>query len=131
MTLSISTRNWPTAPQDFHLKLPHLLTLICCFFEQQKTKSDRRGNTECHQALGSGPCASRCLSEIARRTCVSRSTISKHLHSDADEPRYSKRVSPSKLDPFAPKLATWLKTEASRSCKQRRTVKQLRADLQP
>jgi len=35
----------------------------------------------------------------------------------------------SKLDPFAEKLAGWLKTEAGRSRKQRRTLKQLHADL--
>ncbi len=35
----------------------------------------------------------------------------------------------SKLDPFAEKLAGWLKTEAGKSRKQRRTVKQLHADL--
>ena len=36
---------------------------------------------------------------------------------------------PSKLDPFAEKLAGWLKTEAAKSRKQRRTLKQLHADL--
>ena len=36
---------------------------------------------------------------------------------------------PSKLDPFAPKLSGWLKTEASRSRKQRRTARQMYADL--
>ena len=35
----------------------------------------------------------------------------------------------SKLDPFAEKLAGWLKTEAGKSRKQRRTVKRLHADL--
>lgn len=35
---------------------------------------------------------------------------------------------PSKLDPFADKLAAWLKTEAV-SRKQRRTLKQVHADL--
>ena len=38
-------------------------------------------------------------------------------------------MSPSKLDPFADKLARWLKTEAGKSRKQRRTVKQMHADL--
>ena len=45
-------------------------------------------------------------------------------------PYYAKWVSPSKLDPFALKLAGWLKTEAGRSRKQRRTVKQMYVDLQ-
>jgi hypothetical protein len=35
----------------------------------------------------------------------------------------------SKLDPFAEKLTGWLKTEAGKSRKERRTVKQLHADL--
>ena len=34
-----------------------------------------------------------------------------------------------KLDPFAEKLAAWLKTETTKSRKQRRTLKQLHADL--
>src|SRR5690606_27158262 len=35
----------------------------------------------------------------------------------------------SKLDPFADKLSSWLRTEANKSRKQRRTLKQLHADL--
>ena len=69
------------------------------------------------------------LREIARRTGLSRNTIKKYLRADTVEPRYAKRVSPSKLDPFADKLAGWLKTEAGKSRKQRRTVKQMHADL--
>ena len=69
------------------------------------------------------------LREIARRTGLSRNTIKKYLRADTVEPRYAKRVSPSKLDPFADKLARWLKTEAGKSRKQRRTVKQMHADL--
>ena len=41
------------------------------------------------------------------------------------EPHYAKRVSPSKLDPFALKFTGWLKAEVGRSRKQRRTVKQM------
>ena len=69
------------------------------------------------------------LREIARRTGLSRNTIKKYLRADTVEPRYAKRVSSSKLDPFADKLAGWLKTEAGKSRKQRRTVKQMHADL--
>jgi transposase len=70
------------------------------------------------------------IREIARRTGLSRNTIRKYLRNGAVEPRYAKRVSPpTKLDPFAPKLAGWLKTESGRSRKQRRTVKQMYADL--
>ena len=70
------------------------------------------------------------IREIARRTGLSRNTIRKYLRAGEAEPHYAKRVSPSKLDPFASKLLGWLKTEAGRSRKQRRTVKQIYADLQ-
>jgi transposase len=69
------------------------------------------------------------LREIARRTGLSRNTIKKYLRADEAEPRYAKRLSPSRLDPFAEKLAGWLKTETGKSRKQRRTVKQMHADL--
>ena len=69
------------------------------------------------------------IREIARRTGLSRNTIKKYLRADAAEPRYAKRKSPSKLDPFAEKLSGWLKIEATRSRKQRRTLKQMHADL--
>jgi len=69
------------------------------------------------------------LREIARRTGLSRNTIKKYLRAGEAEPRYAKRVSTSKLDPFAEKLSGWLKTETGKSRKQRRTVKQMHADL--
>ncbi|KJA08767.1 hypothetical protein RP29_20215, partial [Acidovorax temperans] len=59
------------------------------------------------------------IREIARRTGLSRNTIRKYLRAGEAEPHYAKRVSPSKLDPFALKLSGWLKTEAGRSRKQR------------
>lgn len=65
------------------------------------------------------------IREIARPTSISRNTIRKYLRAGEAEPRYTKRVSPSKLCPFALKLASRLKTEAGRSRKQRRTVKQM------
>jgi transposase len=45
------------------------------------------------------------------------------------EPQFKVSERPSKLDAFADKLSHWLKTEASKSRKQKRTVKQLYADL--
>ena len=45
------------------------------------------------------------------------------------EPKFKVPDRPSKLDPFAEKLSGWLRTEAVRSRKQRRTVKQMHADL--
>ena len=51
------------------------------------------------------------IREIARRTGLSRNTIRKYLKAGTIEPRFSVPERPSKLDPFADKLAAWLKTE--------------------
>ena len=69
------------------------------------------------------------IREISRRTGLSRNTIRKYLRSDEKEPLYRVPERPSKLDPFAAKLSGWLKTEASRSRKQRRTARQMHTDL--
>jgi transposase len=69
------------------------------------------------------------IREIARRTGLSRNTIKKYLNAGTIEPRFATPERPSKLDPFAERLAAWLKTEAGKSRKQRRTLKQLHADL--
>ena len=69
------------------------------------------------------------IREIARRTKLSRNTIRKYLRSGAVEPEFKVAERPSKLDPFAAKLSGWLKTEAGKSRKQRRTSKQLHDDL--
>ena len=54
------------------------------------------------------------IREIARRTGLSRNTIRKYLKAGMVEPRFSVPERPSKLDPFADKLAAWLKTETSK-----------------
>jgi transposase len=69
------------------------------------------------------------IREIARRTCLSRNTIRKYLRSGAVEPKFKVPDRPSKLDAFAGQLVRWLETEASKPRKQKRTVKQLHADL--
>ena len=69
------------------------------------------------------------IREIARRTGLSRNTVTKHLAEGTIEPKFATPDRPSKLDPFAEKLAGWLKTEAGKSRKQRRTLKQMHADL--
>ena len=69
------------------------------------------------------------IREISRRTGLSRNTIAKYLSAGTIEPKFTVPERPSKLDPFADKLAAWLKTEAGRSRKQRRTLKQLHAEL--
>jgi transposase len=61
------------------------------------------------------------IREIARRTGLSRNTIKKYLNAGTIEPRFATPERPSKLDPFAKRLAAWLKTQAGKSRKQRRT----------
>ncbi|MGV2114654.1 IS21 family transposase [Agrobacterium salinitolerans] len=69
------------------------------------------------------------IREISRRTGLSRNTITKYLNAGTIEPTFTVPERPSKLDPFADKLSSWLRTEAGKSRKQRRTLKQLHADL--
>jgi transposase len=69
------------------------------------------------------------IREISRRTGLSRNTIKKYLKAGTIEPKFSVPERPSKLDPFADKLAAWLKAEASKSRKQRRPLTHLHADL--
>jgi transposase len=69
------------------------------------------------------------IREIARRTGLSRNTVRKYLRSDSVEPTFNARDRPSRLDPFADKLSHMLRQEAAKSRKQKRTVKQLHADL--
>ena len=69
------------------------------------------------------------IREICRRTGLSRNTIRKYLRSDEIEPEFRVPDRPSKLDPYAEKLAHWLKIESGRSRKQKRTVIQLHTDL--
>ncbi len=69
------------------------------------------------------------IREIARRTGLSRNTIKKYLKAGTVVPKFTVPERPSKLDPFADKLAAWLKTEASKSRKLRRPLTHLHADL--
>lgn len=69
------------------------------------------------------------IREIERRTGLSRNTIRKYLRGGAVEPKFKVPERPSKLDPHAEKLALWLRVEAGKSRKHRRTVKQMHADL--
>ena len=67
--------------------------------------------------------------EIERRTGLSRNTIRKYLRAGTVEPKFKVPERPSKLDPFAEKLSGWLRIEAGKSRKQKRTAKQMHADL--
>lgn len=69
------------------------------------------------------------LREIERRTGLSRNTIRRYLRADTVVPQFKIPYRPSKLDPFAEKLSGWLRTEAGKSRKQKRTAKQMHADL--
>lgn len=69
------------------------------------------------------------IREIERRTGLSRNTIRKYLRAGTVEPKFKVPERPSKLDPFAEKLSGWLRTESGKSRKQRRTAKQMHADL--
>ena len=69
------------------------------------------------------------IREISRRTGLSRNTVRKYLRSDSVEPKFNAPDRPSKLDPYADKLSQMLRQEAGKSRKQKRTVKQLHADL--
>ena len=69
------------------------------------------------------------IREIARRTGLSRNTIRKYLRAGTVEPKFKVPERPSKLDPFAEKLSGWLRIEAGKSRKQKRTAKQMHADL--
>ena len=69
------------------------------------------------------------IREISRRTGLSRNTVRKYLRSDSVEPKFAVPDRPSKLDPYADKLSHMLRQEAGKSRKQKRTTKQLHADL--
>ena len=69
------------------------------------------------------------IREISRRTGLSRNTVTKHLNAGTIEPQFTTPDRHSKLDPFSDKLTAWLKAEAGKSRKQRRTLKQLYSDL--
>jgi len=70
------------------------------------------------------------IREISRRTGLSRNTIRKYLRSGAVEPIFKVPDRPTKLDAFAGKVSGWLRSEATKSRKQKRTIKQLHADLE-
>ena len=69
------------------------------------------------------------IREIAQRSGLSRNTIRRYLRSNVSEPRFRTPDRPSKLDPFAERLASWLQQETRKGRKQRRTTKQLYSDL--
>ena len=69
------------------------------------------------------------LREIARRLGISRNTVRRYIRAETIEPAYADRRPRSALDKYTLKLSAWLKTEAVKSRKQRRTLKQLHLEL--
>lgn len=64
------------------------------------------------------------LREIARRTGLSRNTVRSWLRqTDAVEPKYPKRVSPSVVDKWAAQLTGWLRADSHRPKRDRRTAR--------
>ncbi len=48
--------------------------------------------------------------------------MTKHLAANTIEPKFATPERQSKIDPFADKLAVWLKTDAGKSRKQKRII---------
>jgi len=69
------------------------------------------------------------IRKTVRRIGLSRNTIRKYLANKVVEPKYPDCKTPSKLDDYAAKLTAWLKTEASKGRKQKRSLKQLHQEL--
>ncbi len=69
------------------------------------------------------------IREIAKRTGLSCNTVRKYLRSDTVEPQSKVPERPSKLAPLVERLTAWLRREMGRSRKQKRTIKQLHANL--
>lgn len=71
------------------------------------------------------------ISEIARRTSLSRNTIKAWLKGPVKtEMAYRRGPAPRLIDPFAPWLARALETDAGKPRKQRRTAKRLHEQIQ-
>lgn len=69
------------------------------------------------------------LREIARRLGISRNTVRRYLRSETIEPAYAERRSSRAIDKYAFQLSAFLKIEAAKSRKQRRTLKHIHEDL--
>jgi len=58
-----------------------------------------------------------------------RRMLTKYLREGAVEPKFKVPKRPSNLDPYADRLSAWLLAQRHKSRKERRTVKQMHADL--
>ena len=72
------------------------------------------------------------ISEIQRRTSLSRNTVRKWLKAEvAGEPKYERREMATKLKPFEEQLRRSLEADALRPRRDRRTVLALFGELRP
>jgi transposase len=69
------------------------------------------------------------LRAIFKRLGISRNTVRHYLRAESVEPAYADRRSPTSLDKYAFTFSSWLKTETTKSRKQRRALKQMHIDL--
>ena len=70
------------------------------------------------------------ISEIGRRTSLSRNTVKRWLREpEAVAPRYRRRAVPTKLAPFVEVLKAMLEADGHRPKAQRRTAKALHLEL--
>lgn len=71
------------------------------------------------------------LSEIARKSALSRNTVKRWLReAEGAEPKYSRRLVPTKIEPYAERLREMLDWDARRPKRDRRTAKRLYEALQ-
>ncbi|TAL10806.1 MAG: IS21 family transposase [Nitrospirae bacterium] len=71
------------------------------------------------------------ISEIARRTSLSRNTIKRWLAAEGGtEPKYQRAPQDTKLTPFEASLRQWLETDRHRPQRERRTALALFGELQ-
>jgi hypothetical protein len=63
------------------------------------------------------------------RLGILRDTVRRYLRSETTEPTYAERRIASGLDKHSMQLSGWLDAETSKPRKQRRSLKQIHADL--
>jgi hypothetical protein len=91
------------------------------------TRSDRHGVAERYPTLAIWAAFLDPGDRAAHRTVAQHGA--QILRTDGVEPKFNAPDRSSRLDPFADKLSHMLRQEAGKSRKQKRTVKQLHADL--
>ena len=102
--------------------------LLCCFFVQQRTRSDHHGHDWQDPAVAQAE--NKSVREIARITGLSRNTIAKWLAAEVDgPPKYRRGEQPGKLTAFHDVLRQALKADARRPRHERRTARALYTEI--